>query len=377
MDANGSFHTFWKGRVALHAILRVLGIGDGDSVLVPGYTGFSVPSAVIFARAKPIYTDIEPDTFNISLRNVKEAVRRCTGERVRAVVVQHTYGIPADIEPILAWARERRIAVIEDCAHIWGSQYRDSQGIWHEVGSAGDAAFFSSQWTKPVSTGIGGWVTTADPKLNADIRRYWDHQCVAPSLREVILLAGQLAVREIVSSSRTYWLAQSAYHWLYARGVLVIGSSTPEELRGVEPPRYAKRMSRLQEWLLRRRLARTAQQQRRRELKRFYDAELEAAGLPPLAVPENADPVLMRYPLRIKNKAGALARARRRWIELGDWYKNPVQATTDAEVEFFGYRWGMCPEGERASREVVNLPMHAKVTHATARAVVRFLCEVA
>jgi dTDP-4-amino-4,6-dideoxygalactose transaminase len=85
----------------------------------------------------------------------------------------------------------------------------------------------------------------------------------------------------------------------------------------------------------------------------------------------------MRYPVRVGNKTRVLAEARRRWIELGDWYKNPVQAEKDADVELFGYRWGMCPEGERAAREVVNLPMHSRVTEEAARRAVDFLKELA
>ena len=369
--------TFWKGRVALYGTLKVLGIGQGDSVLVPGYTGFSVPSAVSFTGAKPIYVDIDPETFNLSLETIKAACSAHDGASIRAVVVQHTYGIPANVEPIVPWARERGIATIEDCAHIWGSRYRDTHGLWREVGTAGDAAFYSSQWNKPVSTGIGGWVKVTDPKLEAGLRRFRDRECVSPSLREVLLLAGQVAARQLLSSSRMYWLALTAYQYLYMRGLLVIGSSTPQEHRGHRPPGYAKRMSAFQEWLLKRQLAKTRVQAHRRRLKAVYDAALGASGLPVLTTPEYADPVLMRYPVRVGNKARVLAEARRRWIELGDWYKNPVQTEEDADVELFGYRWGMCPEGERAAREVVNLPMHSRITEEAARRSVDFLKELA
>lgn len=376
MPAPASVHTFWKGRVAFHAILKVLGVTNGHSVLVPGYTGFSMPSAIIFTGATPIYVDIEPDTYNVSLETIQAACRAHPDANVKAVMVQHTYGIPADIEPIIAWARERKIYVIEDCAHIWGSRYRDSLGIWHEVGTAGVAAFYSSQWTKPVSTGVGGWVKTDDPILDAGLRRFRNEECVSPSMREVFLLTAQVAARSIFSSPRMYWTALSIYQYLYTRGILVVGSSSPPELTCVKPPRYAKRMSIFQEWLLKRRVARTELQLHRRKLRALYDAELGAAGLPRLNVPDYADPVLMRYPVRVRNKVQLLAEARRRRVELGDWYKNPVQTANDSDVEYFGYRWGLCPEGERASREVVNLPLHEKVTEEAARRTVKFLQEV-
>src|ERR1700719_3510442 len=90
-----STHTFWKGRVAFHAILKVLGVTAGHCVLVPGYTGFSMPSAIIFTGATPIYVDIEPDTYNVSLKTIQAACSAYPEANIKAVMVQHTYGIPA------------------------------------------------------------------------------------------------------------------------------------------------------------------------------------------------------------------------------------------------------------------------------------------
>jgi dTDP-4-amino-4,6-dideoxygalactose transaminase len=108
---------FWKGRVALFAILRALGIGPGDSVLVPGYTCVVVPSAVQFVGAKPVYVDIEADGYNIGRKTVEEAYNRAleSGQRPpRAVIIQHTYGIPPEVGPLFEFAREHRLFVIED-----------------------------------------------------------------------------------------------------------------------------------------------------------------------------------------------------------------------------------------------------------------------
>ena len=97
--------TFWKGRTALYAVLRSLEVSQGDTVLVPGYTCFAVPSAVMFTGARPVFADIDPNTFNVSLQTILKALAQTSSRTVKAVVVQHTYGIPADIRPILDWAR--------------------------------------------------------------------------------------------------------------------------------------------------------------------------------------------------------------------------------------------------------------------------------
>jgi perosamine synthetase len=372
--ANRSVYTFWRGRVALYAILKALGVGRGDRVVVPAYTCFAVPSAVVFAGAKPVYADIDPETFSASLADIEASCSR--GDPPRAVLVQHTFGIPADTASIVAWAREQGIAVIEDCAHVLGSRYRDSRAAWHEVGSLGDAALFSSQWNKPISTGIGGWAITGRPRLSAALERFHEVDCAPPSLGETLLLAAQVAVRELASYSWAYWSAATVYRWLYVRGALV-GSSTAEELQGVMPSDYAKRMSAFQKWLLARRTRDRAIVAHRRNLKAVYDCALESAGMPVLNIPEYADAVPLRYPVRVADKKRVLAEARRHWIELGDWYPHPIDLPEGVPGEAFGYVAGRCPEGERAARQVVNLPMQAHISERAARRIVEFLKKAA
>jgi dTDP-4-amino-4,6-dideoxygalactose transaminase len=136
-------------------------------------------------------------------------------------------------------------------------------------------------------------------------------------------------------------------------------------------------MSGFQEWLLHRLLAAASLETHRRFLKVTYDHALAAEGLPIVNLPDYADTALLRYPVRVKNKNRVLAEARRRWVELGDWYKHPVDRPEGDGAADFGYRPGMCPEAERACREIVTLPMHSRVTEAIARRSVSFLKEVA
>jgi perosamine synthetase len=371
-------YTFWKGRIALNGLLRALGVGLGSVVVVPGYTCFAVPLAVRMAGCEPIYADIDPGTFNMSLSGIEAACGDRSRGQVRVIIIQHTYGIPADTAAIVAWARDRDIAVLEDCAHVWGSRYRDDSGAWQHLGNLGDAAFFSSHWSKPVSTGLGGWARTSDPKLAAALGRFHDDECAPPSIRETLLVAAQVGVREVFSSPWLYWLARKGYRWLSEKGIFV-GSSTPEELQGVEPRAsdYAKQMSGFQEKLLKRRLSETSVINHRRHLKAVYDAALQSAGLPVLSAPPDRDPVLLCYPVRVRHKQRVLEEAERSRIELGDWYRYPVDRPDGIREEVFGYRTGVCPEGERASREVVTLPMHIRVTESGARTIVKFLKEVA
>lgn len=367
--------TFWKGRVALYGSLKALGIGPGDAVIIPGYTCAMVPGAVLFAGAKCIYADIDPETYSPSLGNYSDAFEANPQTRIKALLLQHTYGIPGASPRIAAWAREQGMVVIEDCAHSLGTRYCDDRGTWHEVGSAGDLAFFSSQWSKPVSTGLGGWLATANKNIAKKIARFHDEECNEPSFRETSLLAGQLVLRSLFSSPRSYWMAANAFRSLASLGIFV-GTNDGGEFEGKMPERYAKRMSGLQQWLLKKRLATTALLVRRRNLKLVYDEALRSCGLPTLSVPHYADPVLLRYPVRVRNKGEVVEKARQKRIELGDWFNHPLHPR-EAKAEVFGYRDGLCPEGERAATEVVNLPLTAQTTEKTAREAVDFLRQVA
>ncbi len=379
-DTDGYFRpdravTFWRGRVALYAILKALGIARGDRVVVPGYTCFAVPSAVCFAGAEAVFADIEPSTFNVSLETITSALRAKSGP-VKAIIIQHTYGIPAETARIVSWARERGIATIEDCAHVWGSRYRDASGKWLPVGALADASFFSSQWTKPISTGLGGWVNTDNPKLRAGLQHFRTESCVPASKGEILVLAMQVGIRKLISHPRIDGIMKKIYQALYSRGLLV-GTSSKEELRGEIPSQYAKRMSSFQERLLCRSLRDSRVVMHRRRLKRVDDALLEAAGLPVLRLPVGIDPVLLRYPVRVEHKVRVLAEAQRRGFEIGDWYSHPIDRPESLNAEVLGYQQGSCPEGELAAREVVNLPMNLNVTEESARRVVEFLKKFA
>jgi perosamine synthetase len=149
--------SFWKARIALYAILKALDLKEGDEVILPGYTCVVVPNAVRYAGANPIYADIAPGQYNLDPVRVEQ----CITSRTRAIIVQHTYGIPVDTGALQALADRHQIFLIEDCAHVLlGSGHRSQP-----LGSVGAAAFFSFQWSKPYTTGLGGMAVTRDREL--------------------------------------------------------------------------------------------------------------------------------------------------------------------------------------------------------------------
>lgn len=140
-----------SGTTALHLALLALGIGEGDEVITTPFTFIASANCILYAGAKPVFVDIDPQTYNIDPHKVKQAVT----ERTRAILPVHLYGFPAHMLPLLRIAEEHGLAVVEDAAQAHGAKYLDQK-----VGSFGDAACFSFYPTKNMTTGEGGIITT-------------------------------------------------------------------------------------------------------------------------------------------------------------------------------------------------------------------------
>ncbi len=354
---------FWKGRVALYAILKALGVGKGDEVIIPGYTCVMVVNPVMYLGATPVYVDIDPQTYNTPPDLIEAAIT----PRTRAIVAQHTYGIPARMPEIMALADRRGIPVIEDCCLALGSRVGGRL-----CGTYGAAAYWSFQWNKPYTTGVGGLATTSDPALAARIADVCRGERVAPSAREVLMLRAQLLVHSAIVYPRTTAFIQNVFRWLTRKG-LVVGSSSKAEFTPVMERGFFKGLSAMQ---ARRGLARLrgidAAIAHRRRMAALYDGLLRDAGFAAVRRPAECDPVLVRYPVRVADKCRAIAEAPRHAVELGTWFESPLHPQ-ETELGAYGYKVGMCPAAEQACREVVNLPLHPRAGEGTARRTVAFL----
>lgn len=145
-----------NGTVTLECALQALGVKPGDEVIVPGLTWVATAMSVIYVGATPVFADIEEDTCCLS----PEAFERAVTPKTKAVIPVHLYGSMADVDKIIAIARARHIAVLEDCAHMHGGKW-NGRG----VGSWGDVGSFSFQQSKTLTSGEGGICITNDVKL--------------------------------------------------------------------------------------------------------------------------------------------------------------------------------------------------------------------
>ncbi len=148
--------TVCNGTVALDLILKALGIGSGDEVIVPDFTFIATANTVLFQDARPVFADIDLDTYNIDPNDVLEKIT----SRTRAIIVVHLYGHPADMKALSEIAEDHKLYLIEDAAQAHGAEYNGKK-----VGSLGIAGAFSFYATKNMTMGEGGAITTNDDGL--------------------------------------------------------------------------------------------------------------------------------------------------------------------------------------------------------------------
>lgn len=356
---------FFKGRVALYAILKAMGVGPKDEVILPGFTCIVVPNAVVYLGGKPVYVDIDANTYNIDPTLIEERITPHT----KVIIAQHTFGIPAPMDKIVEIAERHGLFVIEDSCHAIGSKFRG-----REVGTLGDAAFFSSQWSKPVTTGLGGWATVNNENILTRMNKTYAG-FITPSPKEEILLRLQHLIYIKVFRPSLFWFVRDLYRNLSYLGI-TIGSSSREELKCRMPEEYEKKMSRWQCSLLEKKL---------REIKRInhhrkwvvslYENFLRDNAMKTVSLPEEYEPIFLRYPLRLNDKNSALQEARKRKIELGEWFLSPVHPNSDG-WEQVNYRKGMCPIAETVCNQIINLPTHEGIGKKEVEHTMNFLARV-
>jgi perosamine synthetase len=189
-----------NGTTALHLALLGLGLKPEDEVIVPSLTYIATANAVRYCGAKPVFVDNDPRHFNLDPRLLATKLT----PRTRGIIAVHLYGHPAEMGPIVEFAREHNLWVLEDAAEAHGAKYKGER-----VGGIGDCATFSFFGNKIITTGEGGMVTTNDDELAKTMR----------------LLRGQG-----MDPARKYWFPVVGYNYRMTNLAAAIGLAQMERI---------------------------------------------------------------------------------------------------------------------------------------------------
>jgi perosamine synthetase len=308
-----------SGTAALHAAASAAGIGRGDEVVVPALTFAASANAVLYQGGTPVFADVREDTLCVDPADVAARIT----PRTRAIVAVDYAGQPADLAPLGALARERRLALIEDAAHALGAEYRGRR-----VGALADLTTFSFHPVKHVTTGEGGLVTTASAEMDARLRRFRNHGLEAGFAERD---ERGLEYSPMVELGYNYRLTDIGC----ALGLVQLGK--------------------LEAFL-----------KRRAEVARRYRAELGQE--PGLALPAVAPdvrhawhifPVLLEIERLAADRRTILAALRAENIAATVHY---VPVYWHPYYQALGYRRGLCPRAERAFERLLTLPLFPGMT---------------
>jgi dTDP-4-amino-4,6-dideoxygalactose transaminase len=301
-----------SGTDAILLALRALDVAPGDEVVTSPFTFFATAGAVHNVGARPVFADIDADTFNLD----PAAAERAVTERTRAVLPVHLFGQMAEMQAFRALGDRRGIAVIEDAAQAIGARQR-VDGEWITTGSLGDACTFSFFPTKNLGAfGDAGMVVTRDA-------------ATAERLRKLRVHGGR----------QMYHHEEVGYN---------------SRLDALQAAVLSAKLPHLNGWSA-----------ARRENARFYDEALAglAGVVTPVVRPEN-ESIVNQYTIRVLDgrRDALAAHLREQGVGSGIYY--PVPLHLQECFAYLGYREGDFPVSEQACREVLSLPVFPELTEA-------------
>ncbi len=354
-----------SGRSALYLILQSLDIKQGDDILIQAFTCNAVVNPILWSKANPVYVDIGDD-YNIDANDLEKKITKNS----KAIIVQHTFGIPAQIENIIKIARKHNLILIEDCAHSLGQELKGKK-----LGTFGDVSFFSFGRDKIISCVYGGAILVKNEELKIKShldnlyknlkypKRLWIlQQLLHPVLMSLILPFYNIPFK---NNGIGKWFLV-----LLQKSRVLSKAISYKEKQGEKPNFFPSRLSNSLSYLAFIQFKYLEQfNSHRRKLVNFYKKELKNSkfcAINPILYP------LLRFPIKNSNAKQIMQKARKKGILLGDWY-NIAVAPDDTNLNKMKYQKGSCPNAERISNQIINLPTNPNLTTKQAQIIINFI----
>jgi len=352
------------GRQALVILLRALGVNTGDKVGVCSFTCLSVAEAVKVCGAIPVYLDVDEHL----CIEPQEILRQETGS-LKVVILQHTFGIPGQLEKLLSACKKIGAKVIEDCAQSLGCFWKGEP-----LGQFGEGAIYSFQWGKPYTTGQGGILTVNSKELLDEVNRQIEKLALLASIKSELILECQRRIYSIFFKPKYEGWLRHFYFKLRGAG-LVEGSFKLDcdfnLFRGyvkIAGETTAKAgLKQLENWPKLKRL--------RRENTEMIEEYFSKAGLALWPKPDEADVTMLRYPVLTRHKSRIVEQARKHKLDLGGWYISPVHPLQGNDLAKVDYHIGSCKKTEDMISRLVHLPTGPALNKRSLQAMVRIISQ--
>lgn len=354
------------GRSALYSILKASGVKKNHEVITQAYTCLAVPTAIIWAKAKPVYADINSESLNPTADQIRDRIT----DRTKAVIIQHTFGKTAEIERICKMIYEEnshrspddRIILIEDLAHSLGNEHME-----RKLGKWGDAAILSFGQEKVISCTQGGLAFASDSKINENLTKDYTNIPIQRPFETLSRVLHPLLWNII---NKTYFFPHDKVSLGKALIVLfrTLGllkthadpNTTPNQVPEI------KKLSNAQALMLIVQLKKLTQFNRHRH----KIAEIYNSSLPKKYKINLENHGFLRFPLLIKNPEKLNSTLRDKKIITGNWYNAPIHPK-GADQKAYGYKKGSCPNAEKAAKMSINLPTQINVSDEDAKRIAK------
>ncbi len=351
-------YSFAGGRMALYCILQALGIGRGDEVIIQGYTCCVVPKAIMYVGAKPIYADITREDYNLSYESVYRKMTDCT----KAVIVQHTYGIPCRcMLQIKKLCKAKGIYMIEDCAHTFGIKY--DRGF---LGTIGDAAFFSTDHTKYISTSVGGVAVTSSDVIGKRLSElYGEVQELAE--REKLAVVIQFGLMNVLMNKYLCWLTYKSSRIKSIQKTILNTLQRKKLLyymndyANTDFPQYTfpAKLSNIQALIGISQLENLSHNtDYRQQIVQRYREQLSTD----FYIPKDCD-ALLRLPVLVQDPA-VIEGVMQNLLKVERWFLPALECIQEKDYPRFYYNKEDCPVAQEIAEHIINLPVHLKISKA-------------
>ncbi|MFA5228505.1 MAG: aminotransferase class V-fold PLP-dependent enzyme [Candidatus Paceibacterota bacterium] len=343
---------FNSGRSSLIAILKSMDIKSGDEVILQAFTCNAVCNPIKYIGATPIFIDID-DSLNMSVDDLKNKIT----PKTKAVIIQHTFGLPAEIDKIKEICLKKEIYLIEDCAHSLGAMYKGEF-----CGFFGDASFFSFGRDKVISSVYGGMVTVNNDLLVDGVSKF-QKELKSPSLFWTIQqLLHPILLNKIILPLYSFKIGRILMA-LFLNLKILSKAVTKEEGSGILPNYFPKKMPSSLAYLAINQLKKLEEYNgHRREIASFYNSLFSRGEI-------DKNSIYLKYPLLVDKPFEVIDKLRKHNIYINDgWSGSPILPPS-TELNKVCYAIGSCPKAEEVSKKIILLPTHINISKKDAKRV--------